>query len=47
MARELCNWYSNYIQKEIDAKFGVDYSAVRQNCVRLKNKLKSEIEETL
>ena len=37
---ELSYRYSNYKQKEIGAIFGVDYSTVSQNRVRLKNKLK-------
>jgi chromosomal replication initiation ATPase DnaA len=41
MAMELSYRYSNYKQKEIGAIFGVDYSTVGQNRVRLKNKLKS------
>jgi len=41
MAMELSYRYSNYKQKEIGAIFGVDYSTVSQNRVRLKNKLKS------
>ena len=41
MAMELCYRYSNDKQKEIGAKFGVDYSTVSQNRVRLKTKLKS------
>jgi hypothetical protein len=32
---------NHYKQKEIGAIFGVDYSTVSQNRVRLKNKLKS------
>ena len=40
MAMELSYRYSNYKQKEIGAIFGVDYSTVSQNRVRLKNKLK-------
>jgi DNA-directed RNA polymerase specialized sigma subunit len=38
---ELCDRYSNYKQKEIGAMFGVDYSTVSQNRVRLKAKLKT------
>ena len=41
MAMELSYRYSNNKQKEIGAIFGVDYSSVSQNRVRLKNKLKS------
>jgi REP element-mobilizing transposase RayT len=41
MAMELCYRYSNYKQKEIGAIFGVDYSTVSQNRLRLKAKLKS------
>jgi chromosomal replication initiation ATPase DnaA len=41
MAMELSYRYSNYKQKEIGVIFGVDYSTVSQNRVRLKNKLKS------
>jgi len=41
MAMELCYRYSNNKQKEIGALFGVDYSTVSQNRVRLKAKLKS------
>ncbi len=41
IAMELSYRYSNYKQKEIGAIFGVDYSTVSQNRVRLKNKLKS------
>lgn len=41
MAMELCYRYSNYKQKDIGAMFGVDYSTVSQNRVRLKVKLKS------
>ena len=41
MAMELSYRYSNYKQKEIGAIFGVDYSTVSQNRVRLKIKLKS------
>ena len=41
MAMELCYRYSNYKQKEIGAIFGVDYSTVSQNRLRLKTKLKS------
>ena len=41
MAMELCYRYSNDKQKEIGAIFGVDYSTVSQNRVRLKTKLKS------
>jgi chromosomal replication initiation ATPase DnaA len=41
MAMELSYRYSNYKQKEIGAIFGVDYSTVSQNRVRLKTKLKS------
>lgn len=41
MAMELCYRFSNYKQKEIGAIFGVDYSTVSQNRVRLKAKLKS------
>ena len=44
MALELCYRYSNYKQKEIGAMFGVDYSTVSQNRVRLKAKLKSNRE---
>ena len=40
MAMELCYRYSNYKQREIGAMFGVDYSTVSQNRVRLKTKLK-------
>ncbi len=40
MAMELSYRYSNYKQKEIGAIFGVDYSTVSQNRVRLKKKLK-------
>ena len=39
MAMQLSYRYSNYKQKEIGAIFGVDYSTVSQNRVRLKNKL--------
>jgi len=38
MAMELSYRYSNDKQKEIGAIFGVDYSTVSQNRVRLKNK---------
>jgi DNA-directed RNA polymerase specialized sigma subunit len=38
---ELCDRYSNYKQKEIGDMFGVDYSTVSQNRVRLKAKLKT------
>jgi hypothetical protein len=41
MAMEISYRYSNYKQKEIGAIFGVDYSTVSQNRVRLKAKLKS------
>ena len=41
MAMELSYRYSNYKQKEIGTIFGVDYSTVSQNRVRLKTKLKS------
>jgi putative transposase len=41
MAMELCYRFSNDKQKEIGAIFGVDYSTVSQNRVRLKAKLKS------
>ena len=41
MAMELSYRYSNYTQKEIGAIFGVDYSTVSQNRLRLKTKLKS------
>jgi putative transposase len=41
IAMELSYRYSNYKQKEIGVIFGVDYSTVSQNRVRLKNKLKS------
>jgi chromosomal replication initiation ATPase DnaA len=41
MAMALCYRSSNNKQKEIGAIFGVDFSAVSQNRVRLKNKLKS------
>ena len=41
MAMELSYRYSNCKQKEIGAIFGVDYSTVSQNRLRLKNKLKS------
>ena len=41
MAMELSYRYSNYKQKEIGAIFGVDYSTVSQNRVRLKTELKS------
>jgi hypothetical protein len=41
LAMELCYRYSNYKQKEIGAMFGVDYSTVSQNRVRLKAKLKT------
>ncbi len=41
MAMELSYRYSNYKQKEIGEIFGVDYSTVSQNRVRLKKKLKS------
>jgi len=37
---ELSYRYSNYKQREIGAIFGVDYSTVNHNRVRLKNKLK-------
>ena len=40
MAMELSYRYSSYKQKEIGTIFGVDYSAVSQNRVRLKKKLK-------
>jgi REP element-mobilizing transposase RayT len=39
MAMELCYRYSNCKQREIGAMFGVDYSTVSQNRVRLKTKL--------
>ena len=38
---ELSYRYSNYMQKEIGAIFGVDYSTISQNRVRLKEKLRS------
>jgi chromosomal replication initiation ATPase DnaA len=41
MAMELSYRYSNFKQKEIGAIFGVDYSTVSQNRVRLKTKLNS------
>lgn len=41
MAMELSYRYSNSKQKEIGAIFGVDYSTVSQNRVRLKNRIKS------
>ena len=41
MAMELSYRYSNYKQKEIGEIFGVDYSTVSQNRLRLKRKLKS------
>ena len=41
MAMELNYRYSNSKKKEIGAIFGVDYSIVSQNRVRLKTKLKS------
>jgi Bacterial dnaA protein helix-turn-helix len=41
MAMELSYRYSNYKQKELGMIFGVDYSTVSQNRVRLKTKLKS------
>jgi chromosomal replication initiation ATPase DnaA len=41
MAMELSYRYSNYTQKEIGAIFGVDYSTISQNRVRLKKKLRS------
>ncbi len=41
MAMELSYRYGNYRQKEIGTIFGVDYSTVSQNRVRLRKKLKS------
>jgi hypothetical protein len=41
IAMELFYRYRNYKQKELGAIFGTDFSAVSQNRVRLKNKLKS------
>jgi hypothetical protein len=49
MAMEPSYRYSNFKQNKIGAAFGVDYSSVSQNRVRLKNKLKSsrKTEETI
>jgi len=41
MAMELSYRYSNFKQKEIGAIFGVDYSTVSQNRMRLKTKINS------